>query len=138
MWTGQAFSQFGAQVTELAIPVLAVLLLNASEFEVGVLTAANVAAFLIVQETPRRRLDRPHAQAPRHDLGGRGLRARPRHGAGLLWLLGILHIWQLVVVALVMGIATVFFDVSYQSIIPPSCARTRSPANELSRPRSRA
>ena len=28
LWTGQAFSQFGAQVFELALPVLAVLLLH--------------------------------------------------------------------------------------------------------------
>ena len=33
------------------------------------------------------------------------------------WL-GTLQIWHLVIVALIMGIATVFFDVSYQSIIP--------------------
>ena len=48
MWSGQALSQFGAQITELAIPVLAVLMLNATELEVGVLNAANVAAFLVV------------------------------------------------------------------------------------------
>ncbi|MET0781491.1 MAG: MFS transporter, partial [Microbacterium sp.] len=48
LWSGQAFSQFGSQIQELAIPVLAVLFLNASEFQVGVLNAAGVAAFLVV------------------------------------------------------------------------------------------
>lgn len=48
LWSGQALSQFGAQITELAIPVLAVLMLTATEWEVGVLNAAQVAAFLIV------------------------------------------------------------------------------------------
>ncbi|MDQ2699644.1 MAG: MFS transporter, partial [Actinomycetota bacterium] len=48
LWSGQALSQFGAQITELAIPVLAVLILDATEWEVGVLNAAQVAAFLIV------------------------------------------------------------------------------------------
>ena len=79
-WTGQAFGQFGAQITELAIPVLAVLVLNATEFEVGVLTAANVAAFLVVGLAGRR-VDRPDAQAPRHDLGGCGPRGRFGHRA---------------------------------------------------------
>src|SRR5690606_35428598 len=48
LWTGQALSQFGEQIAGLAIPVLAVLLLNATEFEVGLLNAAAVAAFLVV------------------------------------------------------------------------------------------
>lgn len=116
MWTGQAFSQFGAQVTELAIPVLAVLLLNASEFEVGVLTAANVAAFLIVGLPAGAWIDR---MRKRHVMiWADAVRALALGTVPLLWLLGMLHIWQLVVVALIMGIATVFFDVSYQSIIP--------------------
>ncbi|HEX4931065.1 MAG TPA: MFS transporter, partial [Gaiellaceae bacterium] len=36
----------------------------------------------------------------------------------LLWFAGALEIWHLYVVAAVMGAATVFFDVSYQSYIP--------------------
>lgn len=47
-WTGQAVSQLGAQLGQLAFPVLAVSVLQASEFEVGVLNAAGLAAFLIV------------------------------------------------------------------------------------------
>jgi hypothetical protein len=34
MWGGQALSQFGSQITELALPVLAVLLLHATEAQV--------------------------------------------------------------------------------------------------------
>ena len=77
LWSGQAFSQFGSQIQELAIPVLAVLILNATELQVGVLSAAGVAAFLVVGP-PGRGVDRPDAQAPRHDLGGRRPRARAR------------------------------------------------------------
>src|SRR3546814_16080271 len=36
----------------------------------------------------------------------------------LLWLLGVLQVWQLFLVALVVGVAMVFFDVSYQSLLP--------------------
>ncbi|WP_091486053.1 MFS transporter [Microbacterium pygmaeum] len=121
MWSGQAFSQFGAQITELAIPVLAVLLLGATEFEVGVLTAANVAAFLIVGLPAGAWIDR---MRKRHVMiWADAARAVALGAVPLLWMLGMLQIWHLVLVALIMGIATVFFDVSYQSIIP-SLVRT--------------
>lgn len=116
LWGGQTFSQFGAQITELAVPVLAVLLLNATEFEVGVLTAANVAAFLVVGLPAGAWIDR---MRKRHVMiWADAVRAVTLGMIPLLWMLGALQIWHLVLVALVMGIATVFFDVSYQSIIP--------------------
>lgn len=116
LWTGQALSQFGAQITELALPVLAVLILNATEWEVGVLGAAQVAAFLVVGLPAGAWIDR---MRKRHVMiWADAVRALALGALPVLALLGILHIWHLIAVALVMGIATVFFDVSYQSIIP--------------------
>ena len=116
MWGGQTFSQFGAQITELAIPVLAVLVLNATEFEVGLLNAANVAAFLVVGLPAGAWIDR---MRKRHVMiWADAVRAVALAAVPLLWLTGTLQIWHLIVVALIMGVATVFFDVSYQSIIP--------------------
>ncbi len=116
MWSGQALSQFGAQITELAIPVLAVLLLDATEFEVGVLTAANVAAFLLIGLPAGAWIDRLRK---RHVMiWADGVRAVALATLPLLWWAGALQMWHVFAVALVMGIATVFFDVSYQSIIP--------------------
>jgi MFS family permease len=116
MWTGQALSQFGAQITELAIPVLAVVVLQATEFEVGLLTASGVAAFLVVGLPAGAWIDR---MRKRHVMIAADLiRAIALAVLPLLWWLDVLQIWQLYAVALVMGIATVFFDVSYQSLIP--------------------
>lgn len=116
LWSGQAFSQFGAQITELAIPVLAVLLLNATEFEVGVLNAANVAAFLIIGLPAGAWIDR---MRKRHVMiWADGVRAVALATVPLLWWAGVLQMWHVIAVAIVMGVATVFFDVSYQSIIP--------------------
>ncbi|WP_248146729.1 MFS transporter [Microbacterium aoyamense] len=116
MWGGQAFSQFGAQITELAIPVLAVLILNATEFEVGVLTASGFAAFLLVGLPAGAWIDR---MRKRHVMiVADAVRAIALAALPLLWWAGVLHMWHLYVVALIMGIATVFFDVSYQSIVP--------------------
>lgn len=116
MWSGQAFSQFGAQITELALPVLAVLLLQATEFDVGLLGAAGTAAFLLVGLPAGAWIDRlrkRHVMVVADVIRALALAALP-----LLWWAGLLEIWHLIVVALVMGVATVFFDVSYQSVVP--------------------
>lgn len=116
MWTGQAFGQFGAQISELAIPVLAVLLLGAGEFEVGVLNAANVAAFLLVGLPAGAWIDR---MRKRHVMIAADLvRAVALACVPILWALGVLQLWHLIIVAAVAGIASVFFDVSYQSLVP--------------------
>lgn len=116
LWGGQAFSQFGAQITELAIPVLAVLALNATEWEVGLLNAAQVAAFLVVGLPAGAWIDRMRKR--RVMIWADLLRAVALASLPVLAILGVLEIWHMIVVALVMGVATVFFDVSYQSIIP--------------------
>ena len=116
LWTGQMFGQVGAQISELAVPVLAVLLLGAGEFEVGVLNAANVAAFLLIGLPAGAWVDR---MRKRHVMITADLvRAVALACVPLLWTLGVLQMWHLIVVAGVVGIASVFFDVSYQSIVP--------------------
>jgi MFS family permease len=116
MWSGQAFAQFGAQISELAIPVLAVLLLGAGELEVGVLNAANVAAFLLVGLPAGAWIDRLRK---RHVMIAADLvRAAALACVPILWSLGVLQIWHLIIVAAIIGVASVFFDVSYQSIVP--------------------
>ena len=40
LWGGQTVSQFGTQFSALALPVLAVSVLGATEFQVGMLNAA--------------------------------------------------------------------------------------------------
>ncbi|WP_343916163.1 MFS transporter [Agrococcus citreus] len=116
MWSGQALAQLGSQVTELAIPVLAVLLLGATELEVGFLGAAGVAAFLVVGLPAGAWIDR---MRKRHVMiWADAVRAVALAALPLLWWAGVLEMWHLYAVALVVGVATVFFDVSYQSLIP--------------------
>ena len=116
LWTGQAFSQFGAQVFELAVPVLAVLLLHATDAEVGYLTAAAMAAFLVVGLPAGAWIDRLRKR--RVMIWADGIRALAIAAIPLLHVFGHLEMWHLYLVALVVGVATVFFDVSYQSIVP--------------------
>lgn len=116
MWSGQALSQFGSQITELALPVLAVLLLQATEAQVGYLNAAAMAAFLVVGLPAGAWIDRLRK---RHVMiWADAVRALALTAVPVLFLLDQLEMWHLYVVALVIGVATVFFDVSYQSIVP--------------------
>ncbi len=116
LWSGQSLAQLGSQVTELAIPVLAVLLLGASELEVGFLNAAGVAAFLVVGLPAGAWIDRMRKR--RVMIWADAVRAVALAAVPLLWWAGLLEMWHLFAVALLVGVATVFFDVSYQSIIP--------------------
>lgn len=122
-WTGQALSQFGAQLGLLAFPVMAVSLLGATEFEVGALGAAATAAFLVVGLPAGAWVDRWIKR--RVMIAADLVRMAAMAAVPLLWWMGVLQIWHLYVVASVVGMATVFFDVSYQSIVPILVAGTQ-------------
>jgi MFS family permease len=115
-WTGQGISQLGVQLGQLALPVLAVNLLGAGELDLGVLNAAAMAAFLVVGLPAGAWVDRWFKRRTmiRADL----VRMAAMGAVPLLWWAGILQMWHLYVVAAIVGVATVFFDVAYQSYIP--------------------
>jgi MFS family permease len=46
LWAGQTVSVFGSQVTELALPLAAVLTLHATAFQMGLLSAAGMAPWI--------------------------------------------------------------------------------------------
>jgi MFS family permease len=48
LWGGQAVSQTGSQVTILALPLVAIMVLRATPFDVGLLSAATTSAYLLV------------------------------------------------------------------------------------------
>ena len=48
LFGADTISQIGTQISMLALPLVAVLALKASEFETGLLVAAETAAFLLV------------------------------------------------------------------------------------------
>ncbi|AMM33407.1 Putative major facilitator superfamily transporter [Sinomonas atrocyanea] len=115
-WTGQGVSQLGVQLGQLALPVLAVSLLGAGEMDLGVLNAAAMAAFLVVGLPAGAWVDRwlKRRTMVRADL----VRMAAMAAVPVLWWAGALQMWHLYVVAAVVGVATVFFDVAYQSYIP--------------------
>jgi MFS family permease len=116
LWGGQAVSEIGSSVTTLGLPLAAVVLLHATTFQVGLLTAASTISFLlialpagvVVDRTARRRLM----------LGCDVARMLIIGSVPVAWAFGDLTMAQLFAVAFLSGLLTVFFDVAYQSYLP--------------------
>lgn len=116
LWTGQSISEFGTQISQLAIPLVAAISLRTAPLEFSILTAAGYLPFVLfalpagafVDRLPRRRL-LIICDATRALL----LALIPG-----LWAIGQLRMWELVLLQFVVGTFTVFFDVAYMSYLP--------------------
>ena len=116
LWIGQSVSRLGDQFTAFALPVLAVLTLNPSAAEMGILAAAATAPFLLFGLLVGVWVDRLRKR-PVLILGdlGRGILVG---SVALLGFAGLLRMTYLYLFAFVVGILTVFFDIAYQSYLP--------------------
>lgn len=113
---GQTTSQFGAQVSGVAIPLLAVLVLHASPLQLGVVNAAGTAAFALIGLPAGAWIDRWRRRPIL--ISSDIIRAVVLSTVPLAWWLGVLTVWQLIAVSALVGVARVFSDVGYQSYIP--------------------
>jgi MFS family permease len=118
---GQTTSQLGAQVSGIAIPLLAVLTLHASPLELGLLTASGTLAFAVIGLPAGAWIDRCRRRPILvvSDLSRTALLAT----IPLAAFLDLLTFTQLIVVSLLTGFARVFFDVGYQSYLPTVIGR---------------
>ena len=115
-WTGETLSHFAVQLGTIALPVISVQLLHATESELGYLNAASTAAFLLVGLPAGAWVDRWFKRPTMiwaNLVRGLAIAAVPA-----LYFAGQLELWHLYAVAGIVGLATVFFDVAYQSFIP--------------------
>ena len=121
LWAGETISLFGSEVTELALPLTAILVLGADAGELGLLGAARFVPFLLftlpVGVLADRRRRRPLLIVA--NLG----RAAAIGSVPLLAVLGALTMPGLIVIAFVAGALTVLFDVTYVSYIPTVVGR---------------
>jgi MFS family permease len=115
LWGGESVSELGSQISLLAIPLLAVRTLHATTFEMGLLTAASTAAFLIVGLPAGVWVDRVRRR--RLMIGADLGRVLALGSIPIAAAVGGLTLVQLFVVTLVSGVLTVFFDVAYQSYL---------------------
>ncbi len=123
LWFGQTVSLIGSQISELAIPLTAVLMLQASPAQMGFLGGLQYAPWLLVGlfagVWADRLQRRPLMIAA--DLGRATLLAL----VPLVAFLGLLQIEILYLVAFSVGILTVFFNVAYQSFLPSLVPRQK-------------
>jgi MFS family permease len=116
LWTGETISQFGTQVTLLGLPLIAILLLKANAFQVGLLGTVEFLPFILLGLPAGAWVDRLRRR-PILITGDIG-RALSLASIPIAYELGRLTLPQLYVVAFVNGVLTVFFDVAYQAFLP--------------------
>jgi MFS family permease len=116
LWTGQSISELGSQVSGLAIPLLAALSLDASPFEFSLLGVLGFLPFILFALPAGVWVDRLRRRYIL--IVGDAARAVLLAIIPILWALGELQVWHLLVLEFLIGICTVFFDVAYQSYLP--------------------
>ncbi len=116
LWAAETVSQLGSQVSQIALPLVAIIVLNASAFEVALLGVIEFAPFILISLPAGVWVDRLRRKPilVAADVG----RALLLASIPVAHWLGVLTIWQLYVVGFAVGFLTVFFDVSYQSYLP--------------------
>jgi MFS family permease len=121
LWIGDSVSQVGTTISQLALPLVAITIVHASTFEVGLLTTFETLGFLVVGLPAGAWVDRMRRR--RVLVTNDVIRALVIGSVPLAALVGHVTIVQLYGVALVAGISTVFFDVAYQSYLPELVGR---------------
>ncbi|MFB8351808.1 MFS transporter [Streptomyces niveus] len=115
LWAGQTASQFGAQAGQVTLPLLAVVALNADSTQLGALRAVQQIPILLFSLFVGAWVDRWRSRNVMvlADFG----RAVALAAIPIAFLLGVLGIPVLLVLAFLVGVLTVFFDVAYQAAL---------------------
>ena len=122
LWSAQTVSQVGSQITLLALPFIAILVLHATTFEIAALGVVEYAPLILFALPAGAWVDRVRRRPIMiaADLG----RAAALGSIPVVYAVGGLSLAQLYAVGFFVGMLTVFFDVSYQSALPALVSRT--------------
>ena len=122
-WAAHAVSLAGTQVTALALPLTAVLLLDASAGQVGLLRAAEAVPVLLISLAAGAWTDR--IQRRPLMIAADLSRAAILCGIPLAALCGVLRIELLYMVVFAVGGLSVLFDVAHTAYLPGLVRRER-------------
>ena len=122
-WMGQTASEVGSQISQVALPLIAVVTLGAGGSELGALRAVQQAPILLFALFAGVWVDRWRVRDMMvlSDFG----RALVLAVIPVAFLLGLLSLPLLFVLSFLVGICTVCFVVAYQSALPRLVERTR-------------
>ncbi len=115
VWSGQTISLFGDQISLIAIPLTAVLVLDANAKQMGYLVAAELVPNLFFALHAGAWVDR-RGNRRRTMIFTDLVRAAALATIPIAYAFGALTIQQLYIVAFVVGTMTVFFFVAYSSL----------------------
>jgi MFS family permease len=116
LWSGATVSEIGSQVSQMAIPLAALTVLHTGSAGVGLVRALGTLPYLLLGlpagvwvEHRRRRFVL---------VINDGVRLVLFASIPIAYAIGVLTLVQLYLVAFIAGVATVLFDVAYQSYLP--------------------
>jgi MFS family permease len=124
LWLGQTISVFGDQVTQLGLPLVAVLILGADATQMGTLTAFGLLPHLIFSLPAGVWLDRVRTRR-RLMIGADLARAALIASIPVASVLGVLAMPQLYVVGFAAGTLSVVFDLSWNTLFVSVTTRDR-------------
>jgi MFS family permease len=116
LWSGQTISVFGSMIGGTALSFTAILFLKATPFQLGVLSSMQIVPALLAGLFAGAWVDR--LQRRPLLIGADIGRTLVLASLPLSALLGMLRIGQVYVVALLVSILTIIFDVAYQAYLP--------------------
>jgi MFS family permease len=124
LWLGQTISVFGDQVTQLGLPLVAVLILGADATQMGTLTAFGLLPHLIFSLPAGVWLDRVRTRR-RLMIGADLARAALIASIPVASVMGVLAMPQLYIVGFLAGTLSVVFDLSWNTLFVSVTTRDR-------------
>ena len=116
LWLGESVSAVGSQITMLAVPLVAVQLLEATPGQMGLLGAAGTVPYLLFAVAAGVWVDRSRKRPLL--IGAHVGEAVLLLLIPVLALLDVLRLGHLMAIAFGLGIGKVLFEVAYQSYLP--------------------
>ncbi|MFF2079062.1 MFS transporter [Kitasatospora sp. NPDC058162] len=116
LWAGDSAARLGYQIAQFALPLMAVTLLHVSATKVGLVSASQFVPVIALSLVAGSMVDRISAR--RLLVVCNLVRGAALGLLGLISALVGLSFWALLLVAVLVGSATVFYDVGYQSTVP--------------------
>ena len=115
-WIGETVNQLGSAMALIGVPLLAVLFLHATTFDVGALAAAGYLPWLVIGLPAGAWVDRlqPRPVMVVCDAASAALYA----SVPAAYAFGVLTLVQLLIVQLLAGAAAVVFGIAYQVNLP--------------------
>jgi MFS family permease len=123
LWAASSISVFGSLITRMAIPFVAILVLDAGPIEVAFLRGLELGTALVVGLIAGAWVDRLRRRPVLiwSDLGNAVLLS----SIPVAFVLGVLTLWQLLLVTALASILTTFFDAADNAYLPTVVGRDK-------------